>query len=344
MAALVIPDQTRIEIPGPWLLDDAQLKEFEVEVNHVWEELNAAAELSLDEKVERVRARRIQDQAEFHELFPENEPPLLPDRARLRTEIIQQYPHDRNQKKFELGLNSGAVISVGSLDEAKHLTHLVSSDVRRLSLTMERDAIGVALTMERSWSGYVSFKLDTTPNGNPQAQISYARLRHWAERHRPSQKLVWWELYGRLSWSVVVLMALIMVLAVEIVGPKGMAKRDWREIADQILSQGINDSNRDLALEAILATSAHTNILPSRPDEISYPDLYPALALLFGVAIVSLLLSIKPTQPHFALGPVGAKKVQAWRRYSTWLFRSLPLWFLLTPLGAILGERVTGHL
>jgi hypothetical protein len=159
----------------------------------------------------------------------------------------------------------------------------------------------------------------TIPTGHAEMDTTRAKVVKWAEEFRAPAYYRVWKRFHPAQWFLLLFLFLFLMGCAEY-----QNNRVVNQEAQEILEQGVNDGNRDRAIEVLLQSSTKT-YKPSNKRELP-----KVVGLLFwGYVILCVLLSFPPSDV-IGIGR-GAHRMRHW----DWYYTAMRYVFVTVLLGGV---------
>jgi hypothetical protein len=305
MGHLYIPGEKKIA--GPWLLDIKALEELD----EIFEYVNSKVSECID--------RDINSEAEgdvkqgYSKTFEEA-------RERILNKSIQQ------DKKVILTSHDEKILFDSTISGLLKDPKLKDFKAREFQLLIRdnRYRNEFKLNISNRFDGELEYRVKCT-HQDLEDDIKY-KVENWLDKHEPNKPKQWWNKYSFffIFFGMIICGGSIMFLTRT---EKVNIKEIYRTEIKQLLDSGVNDSNRNNAIELLLKY----NIEYKAEDQEATRAINKGALKIFLSTLFLVVISI--FKPKTIIG-IGANKrlVKFYRAYSYFVLVTIPSIFILPPL------------
>jgi hypothetical protein len=306
---------TESQIDGPFLIDRTQLEALDNILQEEWARFKEKRSEKLDQSVED-RFKEERDRSYNKEVTSEKL------RESIRGKLEKSYDF-RERKECLLYLRNGSVAKVPDFVTAFREPDLQDKEPNGFYAILEscNYSCQIRLTGRRA-----TLEVDVAPKRNQFVQETLMVLKNWQNAVRPPKwQTLWLEIvdYTAAHWVVWFLACIFSFTFIELQAETTQVHTYSQEASQILNATNLSVENQGKAIQLLLAK---TYGYAPQPIKREFPGWF--FLLVFGGFAYCLALSFTPTV-SIAIG-LGEKKVQFWRRYSTFILITTPLFIFTT--------------
>ncbi|MGA2801247.1 MAG: hypothetical protein ABSE97_02580 [Verrucomicrobiota bacterium] len=300
---------TESHIDGPFLIDRAHLEALDKILKEEWSRFREKRNKMLDQSVEE------KFQEERAQSFNKN---VTDERLRENIRSYLEKTHDfQERKECFLYLRNGSAVKVPDFVTAFRESDLQDKEPNGLYAVLEsgEHSCKVKLTGRNA-----SLEVEVAPNRNQFVQETLMVLKNWQNSVRPPRwQSIWVKIVslGVAHWFIWFMVCLFSLMLIEQQAENTQVHKYSQEASQLLNATNLSTENQGKAIQLLLAK---TYGYAPQPIKREFPGWF--FVLVFGGLAYCLAFSFTP-RVSIAIG-LGEKKVQFWRKYSTFILITTP--------------------
>lgn len=288
----------------PWLLDEKSLTELDEIFDSVYNELSTVAESDIKADVESYMQSRF---------------------TQCNTANIEEYKNSYEtnikriydvRKALNIYFKDDDVFECQSFNESISNTQIESKTPYGFlyEVSYPQKKVVVKISINDS-VGNDCLVIKTSPQDNKIADKACGNLVRWANKHRKNYLVSF--IHKHRNIVIFILFAIILSLLLSIGDHDKIAIQSMKPQVQNILTTGVNDSNRDISIEMLLRKSFL--IYEYSDVDTSKTILQIKILVYFLVGLVIFCIASHFPTTSLAIGRVGTDKLKRWE----WFYKAL---------------------
>lgn len=233
--------------------------------------------------------------------------------------------------KINICFAKGSDRKVDSFKDIFDLLEYRECLVRKIEISFRCLGTKVLLTLSsgKDASNYFEYEIigsETFENYEYHKDILIGKIENWIDSHKPGIGLTIW--YHLASWApafIMLIAAIFLFVSMMDSSAKNQYFKQYESEIAQIVESGINDSNRDRAIQMIL--QKEYDYVPESWNIERKEMENQILLYCVGAFLFFLFIRIRP-KANFAIGK-GKRRIKAWNTYKYIIFILIPTSILI---------------
>lgn len=237
--------RTKIEIAGPWLLDQVALRDFDAVLDEIWKQFGKEKNAYIRNYIEKERRKALAAGKQEQELTDMWEAEKKQGLYRYTSSFHEDH------REITLHLEGSGSLTVSKMQEAFLHPELRTRRVLEFNAVIRRGSGQCEVALK---PGFLVEKLQigVAPEDKAVTSRAYTSLQEWAAKY---QLPIWQRQWASIPPFHFLIGILILAFAfpAAVQTESAAAKQDWQMRAWSLLNNGIDMNNQHQAIELILA-------------------------------------------------------------------------------------------
>jgi hypothetical protein len=306
---------TTSSIDGPFLIDRSHLEALDKILNEEWERFVQKRKQQIEHQIE----AEFKEERERYSNKGKTDDAV---RNEIRADLEKDYRFQERKETF-IYLKNGSVANVPDFTTALREPDLQDKEPNGFHAVLESGENSCKITLT---GGDATLKVGVEPNRNQFVQETLMALKNWQNSVRPPKwQTIWMKtvLFGVAHWIIWALACFCSFVYFE-QQAENTQVHPYSQIASQLINAtNLSVENQNKAIRLILAKTYGYAPQPIKRD---FPGWF--YFLIFGGFAYCIAFCFTP-KVAIAIG-LGEKKVQFWRKYSTFILITTPAFIFST--------------